>query len=483
MGKKSTKSIFLCLIVILALCGTILVLLATGASSERDAAAKPDEKELAADKNERADKKEEAVYVFAQKTGPLQKLRMNPWDGEAFSVYTKDAEAAKRGEFLLEGMEAFETDSYALNNLIRGIRGLMLYRDLGEQENTAEYGLDPPRLSVTAWFENTEAVTFAVGGNVPSGGNYILYRDHVYVGRNTSWVDTSRLTLLDPTVISIQDSSIGVQTEKLTFDCLTIQNADITEPLVIRPNPDSAQIYSYRIEEPVRGFGNDDAIDSILNLVKNLEADRVAAIVEDKTDLSQYGLDEPQNVLTITTRASGTHSLRAGKKTEDGWYVMADDKEVIYLVGNDTVAVWTEKNAMDIRSPLILVPKLQEVSSLVIRTDERVDQFGIDLREDSAEKQVMDARGRKISVESFRQFYQKVIGLQIYDTWVSEVEQDAYMVIEYQYYDENKKDTIIFYNIQDNGRACLVHVNGEAIGLIRKTTLDELAEAAGEISQ
>lgn len=92
-------------------------------------------------------------------------------------------------------------------------------------------------------------------------------------------------------------------------------------------------------------------------------------------------------------------------------------------------------------------------------------------------------RGRKISVESFRQFYQKVIGLQIYDTWVSEVEQDAYMVIEYQYYGENKKDTIIFYNIQDNGRACLVHVNGEAIGLIRKTTLDELAGAAGEISQ
>mgnify|MGYP001055316009 CR=1 FL=1 len=483
MGKKSTKSIFWCLIVILALCGMILVLLATSESSERSAAVKPDEKELAADKNEGADKKEEAVYVFAQKTGALQKLRVNPWDCEAFCVYTKDAEAAKRGEFLLEGMETFETDAYALNNLIRGVRSLMLYKDLGKQENKVEYGLEPPRMSVTAWFENTEAATFAVGGNAPSGGNYILYQDHVYVGRNTSWVDTRPLTLLDTTVISIQDSSIGVQTERLAFDCLTIQNADITEPLVIRPNPDSSQIYAYRIEEPVRGFGNDDAIDSILNLVKNLEADHVAAIVEDKTDLSQYGLDEPQNVLTITTKASGTHSLRAGKKTEDGWYVMADDKKVVYLVGNDTVSVWTEKNAMDIRSPLILVPKLQEVSSLVIQTDERVDRFEIDLQEGAAEKQVMNARGRKISVELFRQFYQKVIGLQIYDTWVSEIGQDAYMVIEYQYYGENKKDTIVFYNIQDNERTCLVHVNGETVGVIRKTTLDELVRAVGEISQ
>lgn len=92
-------------------------------------------------------------------------------------------------------------------------------------------------------------------------------------------------------------------------------------------------------------------------------------------------------------------------------------------------------------------------------------------------------RGRKISVELFRQFYQKVIGLQIYDTWVSEIEQDAYMVIEYQYYGENKKDTIVFYNIQDNERTCLVHVNGETVGVIRKTTLDELVRAVGEISQ
>lgn len=83
----------------------------------------------------------------------------------------------------------------------------------------------------------------------------------------------------------------------------------------------------------------------------------------------------------------------------------------------------------------------------------------------------------------FRQFYQKVIGLQIYDTWVSEIEQDAYMVIEYQYYGENKKDTIVFYNIQDNERTCLVHVNGETVGVIRKTTLDELVRAVGEISQ
>lgn len=472
MRKKSVRSILLCMIVILALGCAIILLIITEQPFENDLL-----------RTEKVNKEDEAVYVFEQEAGALQKLKLEPSDDESFIVYSKNAEAAKRGEYLLEGMETFETDAYALNNLIRGVRSFMLSRDLGKQENLVQYGLDRPKVSVTVWLDNTEKISFAVGSEAPSGGNYLLYQNHVYIGKNISWANTRRLELLDPTILNLQGLDIDAQMEDLSFDYLTIQNEDITEPLTIRQNIDNSEIYSYIIAEPVRAFGNDDAIDDILDMVKNLEADRIAALIEENTDLSEYGLDNPQNILTIATRASGTHTLKASNKTNDGWYLMVDDKKLIYLVTDNVFMTWTEKSAMDIRSPLILVPKLSEIADIEIQTEKVTYRFMIDLRGTSGEKQVTDIKGMEIPVDVFRQFYQKMIGLQIYDVWDSEIENGTYMSIMYRYYSESKEDKIIFYNLKESERACLVHVNGEAIGLIKKSTLDELSRAVQKIDK
>lgn len=138
---------------------------------------------------------------------------------------------------------------------------------------------------------------------------------------------------------------------------------------------------------------------------------------------------------------------------------------------------------MDIRSPLILVPKLSEIADIEIQTEKVTYRFMIDLRGTSGEKQVTDIKGMEIPVDVFRQFYQKMIGLQIYDVWDSEIENGTYMSIMYRYYSESKEDKIIFYNLKESERACLVHVNGEAIGLIKKSTLDELSRAVQKIDK
>ena len=100
MRKKSVRSILLCMIVILALGCAIILLIITEQPFKNDLR-----------RTEKVNKEDEAVYVFEQEAGALQKLKLEPADDESFIVYSKNAEAAKRGEYLLEGMETFEQRS------------------------------------------------------------------------------------------------------------------------------------------------------------------------------------------------------------------------------------------------------------------------------------------------------------------------------------------------------------------------------------
>lgn len=476
MNKRSGKQLMICLSVILTLCCIIVLISATNAPSAPDIS--EDEAVAVKKGNEGSE-----IYIIPKEAGALQRLTIIPSDDKPFSLYAKDVETEKSGEFLIEGMELLSTDSYAMNNLIRGVRTLRLVKNLGEQRDLSQYGLDEPITSVKALYENREEISFDIGNTAPSGGNYILYRNDVYVGENTSWASVRCLALLDKTIISLPVMNMDAQMNKVPIAQLTILNTNISEPVSIKLNPDKAGLYSYLIERPIKTFGNDDVINNILESLEELNADSIIAIADENTELSEYGLDNPQNVLTITIKDYDTHVLKVGDNTNVGRYLMVDDRKLIYLVGKDALCAWTEIRGIDLCSPLILVPEISKVSSLSIQTQRESYKFKLDLRDESENRQVIRTDEMEVPIDSFRQFYQKVVGLQIYDIFALEKQGSEYMSIEYRYYDNNKVDKLIFNNIEGNERACIVNLNGELRGLIRKTTLDELIRIIQEISE
>ena len=83
---------------------------------------------------------------------------------------------------------------------------------------------------------------------------------------------------------------------------------------------------------------NQDTLDSAASSVSSVEAERV---LEDVEDLSEYGLDVPNNTITISSEDGERTVLRIGMKNDSTsqYYVgKDDDKNTVYVVAEATVS-------------------------------------------------------------------------------------------------------------------------------------------------
>lgn len=80
---------------------------------------------------------------------------------------------------------------------------------------------------------------------------------------------------------------------------------------------------------------NQDTVDSAVKGVASLTADQEISDVE---DMSQYDLDNPQNIITLTT-ADGDTSLQIGMESSNNQYYVKkeDDDKNVYLVSSSSI--------------------------------------------------------------------------------------------------------------------------------------------------
>lgn len=83
---------------------------------------------------------------------------------------------------------------------------------------------------------------------------------------------------------------------------------------------------------------NQEKIGEAASALTSIDADRV---LEDAEDLYEYGLDEPQNTITVTTNDDKQTSIRVGMENESTsqYYVSKDDdKNTVYVVSDTSIS-------------------------------------------------------------------------------------------------------------------------------------------------
>lgn len=77
---------------------------------------------------------------------------------------------------------------------------------------------------------------------------------------------------------------------------------------------------------------NQEHITAMLNAIKDLKADRL--IMKSPENLSDYGLEQPQAILTATKKDKSTVTVKLGNKTTDssGYYGMVNEDNTVYLL-------------------------------------------------------------------------------------------------------------------------------------------------------
>lgn len=107
------------------------------------------------------------------------------------------------------------------------------------------------------------------------------------------------------------------------------------------------EILSFSYDGENWTYDEDEAVDidedSVSSMLSAIASITTTQAIEDYGSLSDYGLEEPANTITITS-SEGSISICLGDKNEilNEYYLMTSEADVVYLVGSNLISTFNK---------------------------------------------------------------------------------------------------------------------------------------------
>lgn len=272
----------------------------------------------------------------------------------------------------------------------------------------ALYGLEKPRATVEAVYEDGSA-TMLVGDDTPGNeGTYVMRDGTVYL------VSTAKLNNLLLSRLGFVDKKVvGGNAQSDTYEKVVLTGVNYSEPVVMEKadttEADSMMgLSSFRIVSPIRRGVDTSRALSKLNSVIGFTADSVVAMMEEGGSLAEYGLDEPYLVTAMESEAEdiGSFELSVSAPGADGKvYLKRADRPFVYQADSSLVH-WLELTLFDYMEKMIVIPYIDTVAEIEVKTSGLTRTFALSGEGDEL---AVTADGEPLDVKNFRQFYQTLI--------------------------------------------------------------------------
>jgi hypothetical protein len=201
----------------------------------------------------------------------------------------------------------------------------------------------------------------------------------------------------------------------------------------------------YRITGPVDANLNVDRGLPSLESLFGLRASNVAARISGDADLRRFGLAEPWSTATVSGVADrGDFSVKvSAPDTSGNVFIQREGVPLIYSAPAANLP-WLELSWFDLMDKLILIPFIDRVAAVEVKTPERTVTFAL-----SGEGDDLRIKAGDIDIDTriFRTYYQTLLTA-MYDEYadVSPASLSApFLEIVYRYRDGPAADTVGFY--------------------------------------
>ncbi len=379
-------------------------------------------------------------------------------------------------------------DRSAVDRMAGVLSALYADRTVEEKpENTAKYGFDKPSA-----IGECKDIKISLGALTPDGKYYYVMTDRspaVYM------VEATLCNSLNYGLNDFIDKSVT----KIDRD--TIQELEIKakgkDDVYVHYDPDNPLARDYAEANGLATLVMEKPVSNMLvypynlhnSVLKNLNNLNVTDLVDPApSDLSKYGLDDPQVQVKIRD-TENTVTFKAGSKAPS-----VNDTEYMYVLINDRPEVFT----MDYRSiePFInasIADFSEKFISLYQRSKVNSIDFGgykIELKEEGDNKFVQEdgvlrdkrnayINGKAIDREAFTNFYEQLIGIGFDDIDVNaNIQGDPELVITFELADKSK-DTAEYYNY--NSDFYVVKKGDNTSMLVNKQTVAKVLNEAEKL--
>lgn len=335
------------------------------------------------------------------------------------------------------------------------------------------YGLEQPQGSYTVHLADGTQKQFFVGNEEPISSAYYFKMDSdpaIYT------IYSTKATSLLKTLDEYRDTTfLTVDTQNLNH--ITIQNADTTIELALESDAasdttDETQASSsWVMRQPMQREADLQRVTE--DIIEPISSLSIVSFVDDAAD---HGLSNPAATVTLTDADGASQTMYVGDIDENGdRYVRLDGESVIYLADGDSL----EFISID---PFVLITKFLNLENIdnVNSVDITADGFAYNMSiTRDGENATYHITGVETVEDTFKDIYQKVIGLSASGMISAQPSGDPAAVVVYHLVD-GTTETLQFYDYDDRNYAAVV--NGVCEFRILKKDIDAMVSALQDVT-
>jgi hypothetical protein len=392
-------------------------------------------------------------------------------------------------DFTVQELAGCPINTDRANAVVQNGISLGALKNIGKVSNLSEFGLTDPQATVEVKYKDGSDFGYKIGSaTATNSGTYYmcgLDSDNVYVvavddgilEASTYFVKTDMLSISPDT--SESSSSANPQN---VFHKVTLTGKNFPTPVVIQDIDEMPTIVS-----PAKYEVDAQNVANLQGVLESLTADSAVLTKPDAAALKKYGIDNP-TVKAVYNVNKENHTLIIGSKSSKGYYAMVDNINVIYEVSADDVSALTDTNLFKLRSKLIFVPNINTVKKIEITSSGKTDVINVSRTENTESStednkvydyKVTGTNGQELEYnKNYKNAYQTLISLMIYDQTDKMPEGAPAVTIKYSFFDDSKTTTLALYAI-DN-RHYTVVLDGTVYGLCTKNDVENVLNAVAD---
>lgn len=348
--------------------------------------------------------------------------------------------AKKAGKWNTEPPVTAVLDDTSIDNLLDDFAALAAQRVIDEKPtDLAQYGLAPPRASATANWQDGTSRTLLLGDKTPSGSTFYIqvkgdpkvYSVESYNGQHFHW------TLKD---IRSRTLTPAINWDEVAYVKLTEPDGTVIE---VRRKLDS-ESKSFQL-----GFGQ-FVMTRPYRLPRGLDSQKQDALIkgaqgvsisdfaeEPPKSLAAYGLDYPRAEVIVRDKSNTLDLIFGAQKDTQTWFAVRG-KPGVYLTDSSSLDFLKTK-PFDVIDKFSFIPNIEDVDRIDISAAGKTHTLVITRTVKKAANapaatnvpaspnappapkadqqdevtSTYTADGKSVEEDSFKKFYQEVIGLQV----------------------------------------------------------------------
>jgi hypothetical protein len=385
----------------------------------------------------------------------------------------------KKGEdWQVDSAQAVKINQYRIDYILDSITQLYAEQVVSETpENRENFGLAKPQAVAEIQLTDGSKNRLYLGDKVPTGSSYYLaVEDDPRIF--TIWYGDGENFLL--TLDDLRDRSLpAITMEELAYFKLARQGAPTIEVVADKEGTidDTLPLGNWLLTKP---YNKPKSIkwEEFQKLLSAIEMLRIDEFVEENPkDLNKYGLVNPSAELVVKDEENTLH-LYFGNSKEDKVFFKLADAPAVYAVEKGNTEFLATKH-FDLIFKFAYIENIDYMDKIVIEGNGKTHELtllrGAKEDEEDEVEETFFVNGKEVEDESFRKFYQVLIGLLLEGENDKKLKEEPEVRTTFYLNKANEPKVIISY-VPYNPDFYAVFLNGEAEFLINRDQVQKMLE-------